>query len=130
MVCPPQPNVGPRPNRVVSDGGVASVLGSTTAPTEPPDVGRIPMTMGYLRMYALDMAPTGPPSQAETLRTYKRRVYNTMHETSTEENITREMRVTQVRPYGEWALVWKNLHSTRVYEEAKTVWYIVIHDLQ
>jgi len=51
MLCPPsQPNVGPRPKRVVSDGGVASVLGSTRALREP-HVGRIPRMMGYLRMY-------------------------------------------------------------------------------
>jgi len=28
--------VGPRPKRVFSEGGVASVLGSTRAPREPP----------------------------------------------------------------------------------------------
>jgi len=37
MLCPPsQANVRARPKRVVSDGGVASVLGSTKAPREPP----------------------------------------------------------------------------------------------
>jgi len=36
MPCPPsQPNVGPRRKRLVSDGGVVSVLGSARAPREP-----------------------------------------------------------------------------------------------
>ena len=37
MPCPPtQLNVGPRPKRVVSDGGMASVLGSARALRESP----------------------------------------------------------------------------------------------
>jgi len=37
MLCPPsQPNVNPRPKRVVGDGGMASVPGSARAPREPP----------------------------------------------------------------------------------------------
>ena len=37
MLCPPsQLNVGPRPKRVVSNGGMASVLGSARALRESP----------------------------------------------------------------------------------------------
>ena len=56
-------------------------------------------------------------------------MYNTIHEMSMAENSPQELRVTQLRPSVELALVWKNLHMTWVSEEAKSVWYIVIHDL-
>jgi len=45
------------------------------------------------------------------------------------ENRARAMRVTQVRPSTKWAPAWKILHTTLVTEEAKSAWYIVIHDL-
>jgi len=63
--------------------------------------------MGYLRVYALDMAYTEPPRQVEAPRTYKQRMYNTIHEMSMAENSPRDMRVTQLKPSVEWALAWK-----------------------
>jgi len=45
----------------------------------PPHIGRIPMTLEYLYRYALDMAYIAPPSNDETLRTIRLRVYNTLH---------------------------------------------------
>ena len=42
-------------------------------------VGWIPMTLKYLYRYALDMAYIAPPGNDETLRTFKLRVYNTLH---------------------------------------------------
>jgi len=62
MPCPlVQPNVGSRTKGLVSDGGVASVLGSTTVPSKFLHVGRTARTMGYFRVYALDMAFIEPP---------------------------------------------------------------------
>jgi len=107
---------------------VAAVLGSISAPSKPNRVGKIPRTMGYLRMYVLDMAYTEPPSLAETPRTHKRRVYNTLDTMSMAENSPREMRVTKLRLFLDWVLVWKNLHTTWVSEGGNSVWYIVIHD--
>ena len=113
-----QTNKCPRTKRVVSDGSVVSVLASARAPSKPPHMGRTPRTMVYLRMYALDMAYTEPPKLAETPRTHKRRAYNTLHTMSMAENSPREMRVTQLRLSVDWALVWKNVHTTWVFEEA------------
>jgi len=47
--------------------------------TKPPHIGRIPMTLEYLFRYALEMAYITPPGNEELLRTFKLRVYNTLH---------------------------------------------------
>jgi hypothetical protein len=46
-----------------------------------------------------------------------------------EANESREMRITQKHPETNWKQVWKNLHTARVTEDTKSIWYTVIHGI-
>ena len=96
---------------------------------EPPHMRRIPMTLEYLNRYVLDMAHIAPPVKDETLRTFKLRVYNTLHIMAAATRESREMRIAQLHPDTQWMQVWKNLHSAWISEEIASMWYIVVHDI-
>ena len=96
--------------------------------TNPHHIGRKPMTLEYLYRYALDMAYIAPPGNDETLRTFKLRVYNTLHTMAAATRESREMRIKQLHPDTQWIQVWKKLHTAWVSEEIASMWYIVLHD--
>jgi hypothetical protein len=83
----------------------------------------------YLQLYTLDVAYIAPPGQDDTPRTFKRIVYSTLHMLAMAERRTWDMRVAQIKPSTDWKLVWKNLHSSWVSEQAKSTWYSVIHEI-
>ena len=87
------------------------------------------MTLEYLYRYALDMAYIAPPGNDETLRTFKLRVYNTLHIMAAATRESREMRITQLHSDTQWMQVWKKLHTAWVSEEIAPMWYIVVHDI-
>ena len=104
------------------------LLGSPAAPSEHPclddtEIIWLPATI------ALHMTYNELPQQEETSRAYKRRVYNTLRTMSLAKNMTRAIRVTLLKPSTKWPSVWRNLHLMPVTEEAKSTWYMVIHDL-
>jgi len=94
-----------------------------------PRIGRIPMTLEYLYRYALDMAYIALPGNDETLRTFKPRVYNTLHTIAAATRESREMRIKQLHPDTQWMQVWKNLHTAWVSEEIASMLYIAVHDI-
>ena len=83
----------------------------------------------YLNYYALDMTYITPPGNKETLRTFKRREYGTLHIMSRAAKEAPEMRITRLIPETNWRQVWKNLHTACVPEETKSNWYVVLHDI-
>jgi len=95
----------------------------------PPYVRRIPTKLMYLHCYALDMAYITPPGNKETPRTFKRRVYGTLHIMATAAKEAPEMRITRLSPETNWRQVWKNLHTAWVPEGTKSNRYVVVHDI-
>jgi len=93
----------------------------------PPNVGRIPTKLEYLYQYALDTGYIVPPANDEPLRTFKQRVYSTLYIMAAAVNESRGMRITQRHPDTNWKQVWKNLHTARLAEETKSLWYTVVH---
>jgi hypothetical protein len=63
------------------------------------------------------------------MATYKRRVYDTLHQISRWETESREMRVVTLWPQTNWPTLWKNLDETPVAGEIKAAWYMVIDDV-
>jgi len=77
--------------------------------SNPPYIEWIPMTLEYLYRYALYMvyiAPP-PPRNDEALRTFKLRVYNTLHPMATATRESKQMRIKQLHPDTQWMPVWK-----------------------
>jgi len=95
---------------------------------KPPHIGRIPITLDYLYLYALDMAYIAPPGNDETLRTFKLRVYHTVHTLAAATRESREMRIKQLHPDTQWMQVWKNLHTTWVSKVITSMSYTMLHD--
>ena len=96
----------------------------------PPYVRRIPTKLMYLHRYALDMAYITPLGNNETLRTFKRRVYSTLHIMAGAAKEAPEMRITRVSPETNWKQVWeKKLHTAWVPEETTSSSYVVVHDI-
>ena len=75
------------------------------------------------------MAYIAPPWNEETLRTFKLRVYNTVHTMAAATRESREMRITQLLPGTQWMQVWKNLHTAWLSEEIKSMWHVVVHEI-
>ena len=87
------------------------------------------MTLEYLYRYAQDMAYVAPHGNDETFRTFKLRVYNTLHTMAAATRESREMGIKQLHQDTQWMQVWKNLHMACVSEEIASMWYIVVHDI-
>jgi len=98
-------------------------------PLAPSHIRVIPRTSEYLRIYFHEWAYMEPQRQAETLREFKRRVYNTLRIMSTTENKPREVRIMQLQPAIDWSLLWGSLHNLRLSVGAISAWYVVIHDV-
>ena len=95
----------------------------------PPQAGRIPKKLVYLQLYARNMASIPPPVQEEKSRTFRRRVYDTLHVMAVAERGSREMIFIQNRPTMNWTRVWHNLHTSWVWETIKSNWFTVIHEI-
>ena len=72
--------------------------------TNPLYTPRIPARMEYLRHYAQDSAYIAPQQPTEALKTYKRRIYNTLQTLLSATPEPAEMRVTAYgpKPTGQW----------------------------
>ena len=106
---------------------MATKVGSTKAQQNPPQMERIPATLEYLRILAIDTAYIAPPGQGETPKAYKRRIYNTMLHLLRAESEPQVMRIVRLWPTTEWKSLWKNLHTAPAPETTKSTWYRVIH---
>jgi hypothetical protein len=95
----------------------------------PPFRDRIPATMEYLRRFAVDSAYVVERGPMESMKVYKRRVYDTLHHISRMEMGPREIRSTTIWQNTAWPTVWKNLAETPVNGETKAAWYKVINDI-
>ena len=92
-ISPDREVVSPWQKGPVVDCGVAPILVLLTTRSNPPNLRMLPQTLEYLRIYALERVYIEPRRQDETLKTFKRRTYNTLHIISTTETIPRVVRV-------------------------------------
>jgi hypothetical protein len=95
----------------------------------PPHVQRIPKSLEYLRIYALEMAYVEPQQQTEAPRAFRRRVYETLRTIQLATNKPRDVRIMLLYPTTDWDRVWSNLHSTRAADAIKANWFRMIHDI-
>jgi hypothetical protein len=63
-----------------------------------PHVQRIPKSLDYLRIYALEMEYVEPPQQSEALRAFGTRVYETLRSIQITTNKPRDVRITLLYP--------------------------------
>ena len=75
----------------------------------PPCREKIPPALEYLRQYAMDAAYVPLQGSSESLQTYKRRMYDTLHTMLRAESGTQEMRITRLWPHTDCSTVWKNV---------------------
>jgi len=60
---------------------------------------RIPPALEYMRRYVMDAAYVPLQGSSESLQTYKRRIYETLHTMLRAESGTQEMRITRLWPH-------------------------------
>jgi hypothetical protein len=92
----------------------------------PPDVRRIPQTLGYLRTCVQGIAYLEPQRQGEHPRTFRRRVYWTLRALAEAGSPPLVMRIIQLYPAAHWERIWINLHNCWATEAVKVTWYMVI----
>ena len=76
-----------------------------TQSNNPPFRNRISPALEYLRRYAMDAAYVPLQGSSESLQTYKRRIYATLHTMLRAESGTLEMRITRLWPHTDWSTV-------------------------
>jgi len=77
----------------------------------------------------MDSAYIVPHGKTETVRTYRRRVYDTIVIVMNTETKPPNMRIERLWPNIEWPRIWKNLWAAPVTDWTKTTWYKIIHDI-
>jgi hypothetical protein len=101
----------------VSDGG------------NPPDVGRIPPALRYIRQYVQDEAYVLERNAEESKKTYKRRLYRTMLDLLRDSAEPPPMRIATMWPATRWEVVWRNVQMMPGSELVRVNWFHLIHDL-
>jgi len=95
----------------------------------PPCREKIPPALEYLRQYAMDAAYVPLQGSSESLQTYKRRMYDTLHTMLRAESGTQEMRITRLWSNTDWSTVWKNIGEAPVSGTNEAEWYEIIHEI-
>ena len=91
-----------------------------------PCAARYPINLFYVLAYATDMAYITAPGHVETPKSFRRRLYNTLHTMAT---AVMDIRVTKLKPVFNWPQVWRNLQAVWITEDVKSIWYTAIHDI-
>jgi len=89
----------------------------------------IPANMEYLRLLATDCAYIVPLGQTESIKAFKRRIYNTMYTLLRVKTDLHDMRITRLWPDTDWATVWRSIQAAPVPGTTKAMWYRVIHGI-
>jgi len=77
----------------------------------------------------MDAAYVPLQGSSESLQTYKRRIYDTLHTMLRAETGTKDMRITRLWPNTDWSTVWKNVGEAPVSGTNEAEWYKIIHDV-
>jgi hypothetical protein len=85
--------------------------------------------MEHLRRFAVNSDYVAERGPTDSMKVYKRRVYDALHHISRMEMCTRDIRIAMIWPNTAWPTVWKNLAETPVTGETKVAWYKVINDI-
>jgi hypothetical protein len=95
----------------------------------PPNRSETPQRMTYRRTLALDSAYIEKQGHRETVKEYRRRIYNTLKTLLRDTTEPAAMRKTRLWPEQYWETIWENLHMARIPKTAKGKWYCIIHDI-
>ena len=95
----------------------------------PHNRDRIPANMEYIRILEMDSAYIAPLGQKESIKAYKKLIYDTLHTLLQGTTEPADMRITRLWPNTDWTNVWKNLHTAPVPGTTKAVWYRILHDI-
>ena len=119
--------------QVVKQGTITSawmeIWGLNVKGVNPPFRDVIPENLYYLQRFAMESAYVDEQWLMESMRAYKRGLYNTLYHISRGETGIQDMRITKISPNTDWNTVWKNVHYTPVPGETEAAWYKVIHDI-
>jgi hypothetical protein len=77
----------------------------------------------------MNSAYIAPLEQKESIKAYKRRIYDALHTLLQETTEPADMSITRFWPNTDWETVWKNLHPAPVSGTTKAVWYRILHDI-
>ena len=88
----------------------------------PPNKERIVATLGYLRILETDSVYIVPQGKTETVRTYRRRIYDTIVIFMNTETKPPNMPIERLWPTIEWPRMWKNLWRAPVTDSTTTTW--------
>ena len=96
----------------------------------PPYTLWIPGQLGYLQIFAMDMAYVQFPDQTESARSIRKRLYNTLVALGKAGKPEPTMRIETLYPEVCWDIVWTNLNAAWIPNKIKITWYQVIHDIE
>jgi len=85
----------------------------------PPHALRIPGNLGYLQCFAIDMAYVQFPDQAESARSLRKRLYNTLEALRKAVKPEPAMRIETLYPEVHWDIVWTNLNTAWIPNKMK-----------
>jgi hypothetical protein len=94
-----------------------------------PNVNGIPTSMEYLRIFATESAYIEQQGQRESVKAYKRHIYDTIHILLQETAEMADMHITRLWSNTDRENTWKILHTAPVPETTKGIWYRIIHDI-
>ena len=95
----------------------------------PPHMKKQLRNLEYLLHYSLDAAYIPSPQPTGGTSVDKKHMYSTLYTLSKDSTQDGEMRITRKYPRVVWSRVWKNLHTSGLTPNVKSVWYAAIHDI-
>jgi hypothetical protein len=98
-------------------------------PKLPKPVNRMLASLGFLKIYALDMAYLPHQEAGESARTYRRRMYLVPQDLLRDSPRRKEFRVERNWREVNWQRLWLNLWETPVDKQVKDIWFHVLHDI-
>jgi hypothetical protein len=87
----------------------------------PPHATKFPKNLAYIYLFAIEMAYIQPQRKEESSKTFRKRLYHTLHAMAIAAKEARGFRIKLLHPFNDWPKVWHNLHTAPITEEMKSV---------
>ena len=101
----------------------------TGDPKNPPNIQDIPLSLEYLRCYALERAYMQTATSDQSISSVKKNMYRTLRFIRNAGSPPTTLRVKTIHPDIAWETVWKNISNSWTEESVRSTWYEVAHDL-
>ena len=72
----------------------------------PPQAVRYPIKLAYVRAYATDTVYIASPGHDEAPKSFRRRIYTTLHTMAKAATAVMDIRVIKLQPVFNWPQVW------------------------